>query len=267
MDNQVIQELDQIRFSQKTGRPPEQKSVQEILNACMSLFFPQYYASPGITLEEDLAYIREELTIQITKAFAFQGDPAVNAEDITGQFLTLLPEVKRILLTDIQAIYDGDPAAVDQGEVILTYPGFHAIMVYRLAHLLYRLHVPYLPRMMSELAHSRTGIDIHPGAQIGEYFCIDHGTGVVIGETAVLGHHVKLYQGVTIGARSFVLDEAGNPVKGGKRHPDIGDNVVIYANATILGGDTVIGANSTIGGSVWLTHSVKEGSYLVRDEK
>ncbi len=266
MDSRVIQELNRIGQSSKYVRPPEQKSVQEILRACMSLLFPHYYDHNGNTQEEDLEYIREELTLQIVKAFAFQGAAGKDAADIAERFITGLPDVKRILLTDVQAIYEGDPAAVDQGEVIITYPGFYAIMVYRLAHLLNTLQVPYLPRMMSELAHSRTGIDIHPGAVIGAYFCIDHGTGVVIGETAVLGHRVKLYQGVTIGARSFVLDEAGNPVKGGKRHPDIGDNVVIYSNATILGGDTVIGAGSTIGGSVWLTHSVEEGSWLVRDE-
>lgn len=187
------------------------------------------------------------------------------AKKTTEQFLEKLPEVKAKLLKDIEAIYDGDPAAKDETEVVLAYPGFYAIMIYRLAHELYLLKVPYVPRLFTEYAHARTGVDIHPGATIGEYFCIDHGTGVVIGETAVIGNRVKLYQGVTIGAKSFDMDENGNPVKGGKRHPDIEDNVVIYSNATILGGNTVIGAGSTIGGSAWITESVAPGSSVYRD--
>ena len=160
---------------------------------------------------------------------------------------------------DVEAIYEGDPAARSREEVVLCYPGFYAIAIFRLAHAFYERRVPLLPRILTEYAHAKTGIDIHPGATIGDYFCIDHGTGIVIGETAVIGRHVKLYQGVTIGARSFEKDENGNPVKGGRRHPTIGDGVVIYANATILGGDTVIGEGAVIGGGAWITRSVEPG--------
>ena len=162
-------------------------------------------------------------------------------------------------MTDIRAIYNGDPAAPSLPEVVVCYPGFYAAFIYRIAHVLYSLGIPYIPRIMAEFAHEKTGIDINPGASIGRYFCIDHGTGVVIGETARIGSHVKLYQGVTIGARSFDKDSSGNPVKGGKRHPDIGDRVTIYANATILGGHTVIGDGCVIGANVWLTQSVGSG--------
>ena len=161
-----------------------------------------------------------------------------------------------MLLTDIEAIYNGDPAASSFEEIILCYPGFYAAMIYRLAHELYLLKLPLLPRIMTEYAHQKTGIDIHAGASIGEYFCVDHGTGVVIGETCRIGARVKLYQGVTLGALSFAKDEHGNLVKGVKRHPDVEDNVIVYAGATILGGDTVIGHDSVIGGNVWLIHSV-----------
>ena len=173
------------------------------------------------------------------------------------RFLQDLPEVKACLETDIRAAYEGDPAALSYEEIMLAYPAFEAISIYRLAHRLYVLGVPTLPRMMTEYAHQITGIDIHPGAAIGRYFFIDHGTGVVIGETTTIGDHVKLYQGVTLGAKSFELDENGNPVKGIKRHPDLGSHVVVYAGATILGGDTRIGDRCIIGGNVWLTHSVE----------
>ena len=170
-----------------------------------------------------------------------------------------LPEIEALVRTDIQAAYEGDPAAVSEDEVILTYPAFPAITTYRLAHELYLLKVPVVPRMMTELEHSATGIDIHPGAAIGPYFFIDHGTGVVIGETTTIGEHVKLYQHVTLGAKSFPVAEDGTLVKGIKRHPNVGDNVVIYAGATILGGDVYIGDSAVIGGNVWLTHSVDPG--------
>ena len=178
------------------------------------------------------------------------------ADDATIALIEKLPEIRRILQTDIQAAYDGDPAARSREEIILSYPSLDAVSIYRIAHVLYERQIPIIPRIMTEYAHQRTGIDIHPGAKIGEFFFIDHGTGVVIGETCTIGKHVKIYQGVTLGAKSFQLDEHGNPVKGIKRHPDIEDNVVIYAGATILGGDTVIGHDSIIGGNVWLTSSV-----------
>ena len=174
-------------------------------------------------------------------------------------FFDALPGIAETLETDVQAAYDGDPAARSSEEIMLAYPAFEAISIYRLAHCLYALKVPLLPRMMTEYAHRNTGIDIHPGATIGRYFFIDHGTGVVIGETCVIGEHVKLYQGVTLGAKSFEVDENGNPIKGIKRHPNIGDHVVIYAGATILGGQTHIGEHTVIGGNVWLTGSVPAG--------
>ena len=178
------------------------------------------------------------------------------AGEITVNLLSRLPEIRETLHTDIQAAYDGDPAARSPEEILLCYPSIEALSVFRIAHELYRAGVPLIPRVMTEYAHQVTGIDIHPGATIGRYFFIDHGTGVVIGETCTIGEHVKLFMGVTLGAKSFQLDDRGNPVKGNKRHPDIEDNVVIYSNATILGGDTRIGHDSIIGGNVWLTHSV-----------
>lgn len=182
--------------------------------------------------------------------------PDRNAEEIVNAFRARLPEVRRLVDTDVDAAYDGDPAATCRMEVVMAYPGLYAVTIHRLAHELYRLKVPIIPRVMAELAHSKTGIDIHPGASIGERFFIDHGTGVVIGETCVIGRNVRLYQGVTLGGLSFVKDSAGTLVKGLKRHPNIEDNVVIYANATILGGETTIGHDSEIGGNVWLKDSV-----------
>lgn len=182
------------------------------------------------------------------------------ATDITVNLMERLPALREVLQTDLQAAYDGDPAARSIEEIMLSYPSLEAISIHRIAHELYRAGVPLLPRVMSEYAHRLTGIDIHPGATIGRYFFIDHGTGVVVGETCVIGDHVKLYQGVTLGAKSFQTDENGNPVKGVKRHPNIEDNVIIYAGATILGGQTTIGRDSVIGGNVWLTHSVPANS-------
>ncbi len=188
------------------------------------------------------------------------------ANDVVVELLGSLPRIRETLHTDIQAAYEGDPAARSAEEILLCYPSVEALGIHRLAHELYCAGVPLIPRVMSEYAHQVTGIDIHPGATIGRYFFIDHGTGVVIGETCTIGDHVKLFMGVTLGAKSFPLDEHGNPVKGIKRHPDIEDNVVIYSNATILGGDTRIGHDSVIGGNVWLTHSVPPCSRVYNDQ-
>ena len=183
--------------------------------------------------------------------------PGADAAALAGEFVAALPEVRRLVESDVAAAYEGDPAATSPMEVVMAYPGLLAVTIHRMAHVLYRLGVPIIPRIMSEIAHSKTGIDIHPGATIGERFFIDHGTGVVIGETCVIGRNVKLYQGVTLGALSFDKDpETGALVKGIKRHPDVEDNVVIYAGATILGGQTVIGHDSEIGGNVWLKDSI-----------
>jgi serine O-acetyltransferase len=184
----------------------------------------------------------------------------------TLQFLDQIPQIRRVLATDVQAAYDGDPACKNHDEVIFCYPGLEAITVYRIAHLLHELEIPFIPRMMTEWAHKRTGIDIHPGATIGPHFFIDHGTGVVIGETCEIGEHVKIYQGVTLGALSFPTDSNGQLVRGQKRHPTIEDRVVIYANATLLGGRTIIGHDAVIGSSVWLTSSVAPRTTVVLEK-
>ncbi|MBQ9558307.1 MAG: serine acetyltransferase, partial [Clostridia bacterium] len=189
--------------------------------------------------------------------------PRGDGKAVTDALMARMPAVRELLETDLVAAYEGDPAATCREEIITAYPAFEAMSVFRVAHELYVLGVPMLPRMMTEYAHSRTGIDIHPGATIGRYFFIDHGTGVVIGETTVIGDRVKLYHGVTLGAKSFDVAPDGSLVKGVKRHPNIGSGVVIYAGATILGGDTTIGDGCVIGGNVWLTHSVPAGRTVV----
>ena len=186
-----------------------------------------------------------------------------NAAEIARQFIGILSDIRKKLWTDVKAIYDGDPAAKNYGEIIFCYPSIRAMVNYRSAHTLLSLGVPLIPRIITEMAHSETGIDIHPGAHIGDYFSIDHGTGVVIGETCIIGSHVRLYQGVTLGAKKFALDEHGNPVKNLPRHPIIEDNVVIYSNANILGRIT-IGKNSVIGGNVWQTKSVPPNSRVLQ---
>lgn len=239
------------------NRLPDRKVIVYILKETQVILMPEYFHFSELSQEEALVELSASLCKLIRRIDEAVGDGTIDSWAVAEKFLNRLPDVKKLLLTDIQAIYDGDPAAHSKAEIILCYPGFYATMIYRIAHELYVLGVPYMPRVMSEYAHEKTGIDINPGAKIGEYFCIDHGTGIVIGETADIGDHVKLYQGVTIGAKSFHMDENGNPVKGGKRHPDIGSHVVIYANATILGGDTKVGDYCVIGGNVWLTHSVE----------
>ncbi len=221
-----------------------------------------------VTMTARLRSAAVELRDLIEKAF-FTVEPATSKEELTEraekivkELINYFPELRRVLQTDIQAAYNGDPATTSMEEILLSYPSIQALSIHRIAHQLYKADVPVIPRIMSEYAHELTGIDIHPGATIGEYFFIDHGTGVVIGETCTIGQHVSIYQGVTLGAKNFPLDEDGNPIKGIKRHPDIEDNVVIYAGATILGGKTKIGRNSTIGGNVWLTHSVPPESKI-----
>ena len=187
-------------------------------------------------------------------------------QELSDHLIDQLPELRRILANDVQAAFDGDPASKNLDEVVLCYPGLQAVLVHRVAHELYKLEVPFLPRMLAEWVHGETGIDIHPGAQIGEHFFIDHGTGVVIGQTCVIGQHVKVYQGVTLGALSFPTDGSGALVRDTKRHPTIEDNVVIYANATVLGGNTVVGHDSVIGSSVWLTRSVEPFTTVVMEK-
>lgn len=238
---------------------PKRKEIVNLVKETHVVLFPRHYEFSKLSRQEALIELEAGLQRCIRGVLPLMKEPADPVE-LTQQYLRQLPEIRRLMATDVDAIYDGDPAAHYKDEIILCYPGFYAISIYRMAHILYELNVPYIPRVMSEYAHEKTGIDINPGAVIGEYFCIDHGTGIVIGETSRIGDHVKLYQGVTIGARSFDLDNNGNPVKGGKRHPDIGSHTVIYANATILGGDTVVGKECVIGGNVWIVSSVPDGS-------
>ena len=223
--------------------------IAHILKHGMAALHPCVYGELGSkgAVDEIAADLEQEIALLC---------PDRDAGEIVRQFVARLPDVRRLVDTDIEAAYDGDPAATSRMEVVMSYPGLYAVTVHRLAHELYRLKVPIVPRVMSELAHSKTGIDIHPGATIGERFFIDHGTGGVIGETTVIGRNVRLYQGVTLGGLSFSKDSSGVLVKGLKRHPNLEDNVVVYANATILGGETTIGHDSEIGGNVWLKDSV-----------
>ena len=253
--------------------PPDRQEIVKVIRDLQALLFPLVYRReyPDMADETLLSQALYRLRDQLAAALRFklqEGDPEAIADAICADFAGRLPEIKRLLLLDVEALYEGDPAASCREEVMISYPGFRAISIYRIAHELYLLKAPLIPRIMTEYAHERTGIDIHPGATIGEYFFIDHGTGIVVGETTVIGDHVKLYQGGTLGAKSFELDEHGNPVKNIKRHPDIGNHVVIYANATILGGDTVIGDHCVIGGNTWLTRSVEAGSVVTyREDK
>ena len=234
------------------------QQTEVLTDRLIAAMFPQYAALP-LSRAQALQEAGELLSSCLARVLPPERDSAAVAEAL----FAALPEVHRQLGTDLVAAYEGDPAAASVDEIILCYPAFPAIAAYRLAHVLYLEKVPLLPRMMTEYAHRTTGIDIHPGAAIGDSFFIDHGTGVVIGETTTIGKNVKLYQHVTLGAKSFELGPDGNPVKGIKRHPDIGDRVVIYAGATILGGRTRIGSDCVIGGSVWLTRSVEAGKMVL----
>ncbi|MBL9209537.1 MAG: serine acetyltransferase, partial [Opitutaceae bacterium] len=248
---------------------PSQESVNQLAADCMHLLFPGYFEESALTerelpalVDRLLGQIDRRLCAEIEKCLRFArfASPTEAARELTTTFLARVPELRRIIKTDVDAAYAGDPAARSVEEIILAYPCVLAISLQRLAHVLYELRVPLLPRMITEFAHERTGCDIHPGARLGTHFFIDHGTGVVIGETATVGAHVKLYQGVTLGAKSFEVDNEGRPIKGVKRHPDLGDHVTIYAHATILGGDTRVGANSIIGSNVWLMKSIPDDS-------
>lgn len=260
---------------------PSRAALIGIVEALRSVLFPGYFGDPELN-EESLPFhlgatldgVLHELRVQVkTSLCAVCEDPdpsrcsecEARAMTITNAFLNRLPEVRRLLGTDVRAAYNGDPAATSPSETILCYPGILALTNYRLAHELHRLGVPLLPRMMTEYAHSTTGIDIHPGTTIGDEFFMDHGTGVVIGETAIIGNRVRIYQGVTLGAKSFPLDENGHPIKGIPRHPILEDDVIVYSGATILGRVT-IGAGSIVGGNVWLTHSVPPNSRISQVE-
>ncbi len=270
------------RIDRLDQRPlPSREEAARIMEAIEEVIYPGYYSAGGVThqgifyrVQERTGWLFEQLRDQILKSLRHMkeldgglcDDCDAVSEECTYSFLEAIPDLRKMLAKDIQASYDGDPAAKSFDEIILSYPATYAVTAYRAAHELEKLGVPLLPRMLTELAHARTGIDIHPGARIGESFFIDHGTGVVIGETTVIGNHVKLYQGVTLGALSFPKDDKGRLIRGVKRHPTLEDNVVIYAGSTILGGDTVIGEGSVIGGNVWLTESVPPGTRVVQAE-
>lgn len=267
----------------KDGDPlPSGKSLRRIVELSREILFPGYFGNStvhrrtinyhiGVNVEELFGLLTEQ--IQAGLCFGLENTPSDNvikkipdrdtAASIAARFISKLPEIRRILATDVEAAYYGDPAATCFGEIICCYPIIRAITNYRIAHELYMLNVPLIPRIITEMAHSETGIDIHPGAQIGHHFTIDHGTGVVIGATCIIGNNVKLYQGVTLGAKSFPLDENGNPIKGITRHPILEDDVIVYSNATILGRIT-IGKGATIGGNIWVTESVPAGSRIVQ---
>jgi len=242
---------------------PQKKEIIEILRMLQEVVYPGFYGHTVLYranlrdhLGDVLFRIHLSLANEIEKALPDEARTSGNAQDLATRFFETLPRIADLLAADVRAAFDGDPAATGFDEIILAYPGLKAVFTYRLAHALYELGVPLIPRIMTEFAHLETGVDIHPGARIGRAFFIDHGSGTVIGETTDIGDRVKLYQGVTLGAVSFPKNERGELIRGTKRHPTVMDDVVIYAGATILGGETVIGKGCVIGGSVWLTASV-----------
>ncbi len=267
-------------YAPKHGRSmPSIDALHEIMSNLRSILFPGYYGKSRINTENLSYYIGVSvdrtfhlLSEQIARGICFAqienetSNCGLNdkmARDITVSFFKLLPQIRKILISDVKSTYNGDPAANSFGAIIYSYPGLKATTNYRIANALLKLNVPLIPRIITEMAHSETGIDINPGAQIGESFTMDHGTGIVIGETCKIGKFVKLYQGVTLGAKSFPLDKNGNPIKGIDRHPIVKDNVVIYAQATILGTVT-IGEGSVIGGNVWVTKDVTKNSKILQ---
>lgn len=265
----------------REGEPlPSGKSLERIVELSRAILFPGYFGNStinsqtinyhiGVNIEELFSLLIEQIQaglcfgVENSGQCDCQSPCRATATQLAAEFISRLPEIRQILATDVEAAYYGDPAATCFGEIICCYPVIRAVTNYRIAHELHRLNVPLIPRIITEMAHSETGIDIHPGAQIGHHFTIDHGTGVVIGATCIIGNHVKLYQGVTLGAKSFPCDEQGNPIKGIPRHPILEDNVIVYSNATILGRIT-IGEGATIGGNIWVTESVPAGARIVQ---
>ncbi len=255
---------------------PSKRAIGDICEDLLQLLFPGFHDeeaihknSLSVLTRHRLTSVIDRLEEEVCKSMRI-GDPecpTAKAREVALSFAKALSGLREVLKTDTEAAYEGDPAALSYEEVILSYPFIETISIQRMAHILYKAEVPLIPRMMTEWAHARTGMDIHPGAQIGSHFFIDHGTGVVIGETCRIGTKVKLYHGVTLGARSFAKDDSGKIVKGGKRHPDVEDGVTIYPNSTILGGETVIGRNSTIGANVFLMHSVPADSLVIYEER
>ncbi len=274
------QSLQGLFHQHRDGNPlPSSKRLEEIINLSRSILFPGYFGKSQVNIDTiqyqigvNVEKLHRLLSEQILAGLCFScgetknihcNECKVEAERITTQLIAKFPELRRILGTDVTAAFNGDPAAKSTAEIISCYPVIKTLTNYRIAHELFVMGVPLIPRMMMEMAHSETGIDIHPGATIGSYFTIDHGTGVVIGETCVIGNNVKLYQGVTLGAKSFPLDAEGNPIKGIPRHPIIEDNVVIYANATVLGRIT-IGDHCVVGANTWVLQDMKPGEAIYK---
>jgi serine O-acetyltransferase len=276
----ATESYDSLCHKHRQGEPmPSIQRLKRIIGLIREIIFPGYFGETSLkpeTIPHYMGVYLDELSDllenEILAGMCFEcSDPS--ADKLNGQrkkagkvvldFMEYLPGIRQMMVNDVEAIFLGDPAAKSHGEVIFCYPAIRAITNYRIAHCLAELEVPLIPRYITEMGHSETGIDIHPDAAIGEYFAIDHGTGVVIGSTCIIGNHVKIYQGVTLGAKSFELDNQGNPVKGIPRHPIVEDNVVIYAGATILGRIT-IGKNSVIGGNVWITQDVPANSKIVQ---
>ena len=247
-------------------RHPDKAVITDMIQKLLRIVYPGYFRDKSYriyNIKHNLSMLIEDVTFNLNRQLILvlqasgmeQAEAEERAQEICLEFFRSIPQVRALVQTDVQAAYDGDPAATSKDEVIFCYPGLFAITVYRLAHVLYTLKVPMLPRIMTEHAHSVTGIDIHPGAQIGEYFFIDHGTGIVIGETTIIGKHVKIYQGVTLGG---LTTRGGQSLRGQKRHPTIEDNVTIYAGASVLGGETVIGRDSVIGSNAFITKSIEK---------
>jgi serine O-acetyltransferase len=282
MDKDLTKITEQILSSYRVGggmnnidgsNLPSKRALATICEDLLQIIFPGFHDQEPIhsthlrrVTQHRIYSVAERLKEEVCKSLRLRepGCPEANAEKLLYQFLEAVPQVRMMLRTDVEAAFQGDPAASTTDEVILAYPFLETIAIQRLAHVLYELCTPLIPRMMTEWAHSRTGMDIHPGASIGSHFFIDHGTGVVIGETASIGAHVKMYQGVSLIARSLA---GGQALRGKKRHPTVEDRVTIYAGATVMGGDTVVGAGSTIGASVFLTHSVPPRSLVLLEEK
>lgn len=264
----------------KDGEPlPSARVLCNVIELARSILFPGYYGNSTVNsrtvnyhIGVNIEKLFDLLSEQILAGLCFGSNEGCNActdshreeaARLAALFISKMPQMRRLLATDVEAAYNGDPAAKSYGEVIFCYPAIKAISNYRIAHQLLELNVPLIPRIITEMAHSETGIDIHPAAQIGTHFTIDHGTGVVIGATSIIGNNVKLYQGVTLGAKSFPLDADGKPIKGIPRHPILEDNVIVYSNATILGRIT-IGYNATVGGNIWVTEDVPAGAKIVQ---
>lgn len=256
----------------KTFDLPDNDVLESVLRSLQRIIFPGYFRNKAFkvyTVRNNISMLLEDVIYRLTKQIAIvlrydaeyvtasEEDVTAHAEELTFAFLRQIPKIRDLIETDVQAAYEGDPAAYSKTEIIYSYPGLYAIMVNRIAHEFFVLGVPMIPRIMTEIAHSKTGIDIHPGATIGRYFFIDHGTGIVVGETTIIGDHVKIYQGVTLGALST---RGGQGLRGRKRHPTIEDNVTIYSGASILGGETVVGRDAVIGGNAFITKSVPAGA-------